>query len=134
MTSHRLKRRSIAVELRGYPPVAPTAHTTHQFGVVRSLARLAEIYMRGSMRKKLWSSIAPEDIYKMAHALSRDLSRACRRAQRDYPSTPPTNRCFVCSLLWLPNELAYQRRINTALRASCLITQPHPHLTTLFLP
>ena len=27
---HRLKRRSIAVELRNYPPVAPAVHTTHR--------------------------------------------------------------------------------------------------------
>jgi len=36
------------------------------------------------MRKKLWSLIAPEDIYNVARAMS----RAHRRAQRD---CPPTN-------------------------------------------
>jgi hypothetical protein len=33
--------------------------------------------------------MAREDIYKMAHELSRDLTRAHRRAQRDCPSKPP---------------------------------------------
>ena len=32
--------------------------------------------------------MAREDIYKVARALSRDLSRARRQAQRDCPSTP----------------------------------------------
>ena len=44
------------------------------------------------MRKNLRGSLAREDTYKVARALSRGLSRARRRAQRDCPSTPvPTS-------------------------------------------
>jgi len=49
--------------------------------------------MRGSMRKNLWSSIAREDIYKVACAR--------RRAQRDCPTTPTTNSMLLSDFVYL---------------------------------
>ena len=50
-------------------------------------------YIRCSMRKNLRGSMAREDIYKVAHALS----RAPRGAQRDCLSNPPTNSIYYTS-------------------------------------
>jgi len=56
--------------------------------------------MRGSVKENLWSSIAREDIYKVACALSRELSRARHRAQRDYLTT-------LAIVIWPLNRIKF---------------------------
>jgi len=65
---------------------------------VRPLARGCGKYIRCSMRKNLRGSMAREDIYKVGRALSPNLSRTRRRAQRDCLSeTTPTNSMLYFS-------------------------------------
>jgi hypothetical protein len=52
--------------------------------------------MRGSMREKLWSSMARENIRRVARAWSR--AHAHRRAQRDCPNYPPHQHFLNCLL------------------------------------
>jgi hypothetical protein len=47
------------------------------------------------MRKNLRGSIAREDIYKVDRVVSRDLSRARRRAQRDLTQHAQTKKLIV---------------------------------------
>ena len=55
--------------------------------------------MRGSMRKNLWSSIAREDIYKVARALVRARRQAQETARLPTYPKPKTRRLGILEIV-----------------------------------